>query len=187
MYSFATCWIIIVIKYDTWSILHKINFLSYYTAGRVNRDVTHNRQHYTTNSFLTCVALKPQTTFPPSRTIQNIYISTKIVICNDHYSVLSLCAIKFLKLNSRLYYVIFQNNLVWKFISSKQTKKFITFLYIQLSTAYNLTYYTINNTKTNNNLTRFSLLTWGIRWGVNNASTWDLARRLKSSTRPTYF
>jgi len=41
--------------------------------------------------------LETAKSFPPSRIYQNIYMSTIIVICNDHYSVLEFCSLYFAK------------------------------------------------------------------------------------------
>jgi len=55
---------------------------------------------------------------------------TIIVICNDHYPVADIAHFRLVKLYSKLYYVIFQNILVSKFISSKATKEKLQVLFI---------------------------------------------------------
>jgi len=126
LYSVATCWIIIAIQYDARSIENKIIFLLY---GRAWQSAALNiafhlyfRCSETENTSRT-----PQT---PTRIYHNNYMSTNIVICNDHYSLLGVCGHNLVKLYWRFYYVTFLNNIVWKFLRRSQQKYDKFWLYI---------------------------------------------------------
>ena len=104
LYSVASCWIIIPILYDAGSIEHTFLLLPYSRTWQ-------SRRHAHTAAlniafFLFLRRLQTAYNFLPQNPINyNIFMSTEIVICNGHYSVLRYCALNLEKQYWKLNYV----------------------------------------------------------------------------------